>query len=471
MKSKILFYLLILVFSTFLLTGCTSKENINTSKALVEDAQALLEEREYKKAVDKLSEALEIYPSNFDAYSSLMGILLEKGYFEDAENIANEASSRLSKEDNATIYTMIGSKYYEIGEFERAKDMFEKVKGDERANVGLAEVYIQKGNVDEAQKVLKGMSNEAKSPLLSVYLTLGNWSEGSEKIDNIDVDVLEEEVLIERISRLKEIYTLKDEDALYKNASLAGEYVNAGYPYLAIKILTDQGDEVEEYGDAQYFLGKAYLDYGEYEKAIEKLNNAILLDMNDVDVYANLARAYLLNKNIEKSLDAYKMAVANVKSDENEWAVSEYVDVLLENNMVSVATKLLVELIAEKDSFGLNIILADVYYKQNDLEKMGEILEKLSGQKNLKQAETQQLTKYQLLHALKDIEDVGEIESLLEKYVVFDRYNPEIPFFEAKLLLHQDENLKAKEALERAIELDLEGGIAEQANKLLATIN
>ncbi len=470
MKSKILLYVGVIIFSTLFLTGCTSKEKVHLSDGLVGEAQEFYKEREYKKAIDKFTEALEVYPGNFDAYVGFMNVLLDKGYLEEAEDLAEQSFSRLSKDDAAVIYSMVGEKYYEIGDFESAEEILQPMKGNDIVDFNLAQVYVQKGDVEKAQKLLKGSLKEPESYLLYSYLALQDWDKGLETISKVDLNEVEDETLRERISNLIEIYTISDKDYLFKDTSLAGEYVNAGYPYLAIKILDEHGEEIAEYGDAQYFLGNAYLNSGEYKKAIEKLNSALLLDMSGVEVYVSLARAYLLNKDLEKALDTYKAAASAMDLEKEEWVAREYVDVLLENNMVSVATKLLTELITQRDSFALNVILVDVYHREGNLDKMGDVLDKLRSKANLNQGETQELVRYEILYSLADSEDLVKVEDLIEMYIVYDRYNAETFLFEAKLFIKKGQTAEAKESLERAIELDLEGQIAEEASKLLATL-
>lgn len=463
MKSRVLLYISVFLFSVFFLTGCTSDENRITSESLTQEGLELYEERYYKEAMDKFVEALEIYPSNFEAYVGLVDILLDKGFFEEVEDLANEASVRVDDTQTAEIYSMIGEKYYDVQEYEKSKKMFEKaVKADgnyERGRVGLAGANIWLGDIREANRSLGNRGESDEFLLLYSFLTLDDWDEGLEKVREIEEDSLRE--------LMGEIYEIDDEDVLYKNTALAREYINAGYPFLAIELLTKQNEEIEQYPDGQYFLGRAYLDYGNYERAIEKLNTALMLDMDDEDVYINLARANLFNNNIEKALDAYE----TVLFEENMDVLEEYISVLLENDMKNKAQTTLIDLLTQEDTFELNIMLAKVYYELGELNKMGEVIEKLDEETDLTQAETRKLKRYKILYAIDDIEDEAELDGLIERYSVFDRYNPEVYLFRGKLLKHQGEILEAREAFERAIELDLKGDIANQAERLLASVD
>jgi tetratricopeptide (TPR) repeat protein len=471
MKLKIPLYLFVLLFCTFFLTGCTSKENVNLSNNLVGEGQELYKEREYKKATDKFTEALEIYPGNVDAYNGLTEIFLDKGYFNEAVKLADEASRRISKESVAEIYTAIGDKYYASSDFDDAKEMYKKGLENDGSKVGLAKVRILDEEFEEAKKALKGGNNHEEYHLLVAYLSLGDWEVGSEIINEVDLNKIENVIIKERVNNLREIYTIDDEDSLYKNVSLAGEYINAGLYPLALRIISEQGDKINEYGDAQYFLGRAYLDAGEYIKAIESTQSAILLDTDSPEVYVTLARAYVAERDMEKGFDAYKQALAKSKDGDGEIAVWEYVEVLIENKMINVAKNVVLDLLKDKNHVNTNMVLAEIYYQQKDLVGMNRVLLDLEARTDLTQSETKDLTKYRLLYSLEDINDVGEIENLIERYSVFDRYNPEVYLFKARLFINEDKNLEAKEALERAIELDLDGNVADKAVKLLAALD
>jgi len=463
MKSRIPLYIFVFLFSLFFLTGCTSKENVSISEGLVEEGLELYEERYYTKALDKFVEALEKYPSNFEAYVGLTDVLLDKSWLGEAEDLANEASVRVSGNEAAAIFSMVGEGYYNDGQYEKAKEMYEKAVdydgGYEEGKIGLSKSHVQLGEVNAARKALGGKGDSDEFLRLYSFLTLDDWEEGFKKAREIKDDDLR--------GRLEEIYEIDDDDALYKNTSLAGEYINAGYPFLAIELLGMQSDDIEQYPDGQYFLGKAYLDYGDYEKAIEKFNMAMLLDMDDDDLYVNLARAYAFSNDIEKALETYEAILSPSAAE----IVEEYVNVLLENDMTNRAERTLKNLLEDEDSFKLNILLIKVHYEQNELISMGEILEELEKETNLSQAETKDLTRYKLLHALEDIENVSEIEGLIERFSVFDRFNPELYLFTGKLLKHREENEEALEAFERAIELDLEGNITDEARDLLASMD
>lgn len=458
MKSKIPLYIAVFLFALFFLTGCTSPEKVTRSEEFVEKGQEAYENREYKKAVDKYIEALDIYPSNVDAYLGLMDIFVDKGFVEEAQELAEQAGMRLDDEEASRVYAMLGSLYYEQGNYEEAREAYENARDCEEGRIGLARVNIQLRDIDEAKRALRGRGETAEFFLLNAYLTLDDWEKGEEILGDLDSSEMSDD-LERRVSRLEEFYDIDDDDVLYKNVSLAGEYINGGYPYLAISFLREQ-DDIDQYPDGQYFLGKAYLNYGDYEKAIEKLNNAMLLDIDEDDLYLALARAYVLNDDVNSSLDFYDLIASDV--------LEEYIGVLVENEMFDKADSVLSKL---EESFLVNLMIAKVYYESEDLEKMSGMLDKLDEETNLTQHETEQLKRFKLLYEIENIEDENEVEGMIDRYSVFDRYNPEVYLFKGKLSIHREDIPEAKEHLERAIELDLQGDVAQEASELLASID
>jgi tetratricopeptide (TPR) repeat protein len=481
MKFKKVFLLIpVVLLGAILLTvwlfGSTSKEEINQSNAFVKEAQELYEESEYTKAVEKFGKALEKYSQNSNAYLGLMAIFVEKGYVEEAKELVSDASIRTDSETSAKLFSMLGELYYTNGELENARKNFEEgVREDKSfpgARLGLSKTYLQQVNFDSARKNIGSLNvkgEDVEYMLLRAYISLDDWSQGSKIINSVNLNDIKDEELKERVSDLREIYALSDEDALYKNTSLAREYINGGYPFLAVEMFGRQEEEIEEYWDAQYYLGRAYLDLGEYGKAVEKLNNAIMLDVDDANLYIVLGRAYLLDNNVEKALDMYKIAMNMANFEEGEHLVREYISVLLENNMLNVARTFLTDLGQSENYVWIELLLCEVYLQQKDLGRLSGSIGVLELKTDLNRRHEKELIRYKILFALEDIQNESELAKLIKDYESFDKYNPEAYLFKGMLLKHINEESEATEALERAIELDLEGVVADKASKILAS--
>ncbi len=473
MKKLIPFYAFLVIFLSFFLTGCTNNETKELSNSLVKEAKELYEQREYKNALERYGEALEIYPRNAKAYFGITDILIEKGYFEEATGLAKEASLRLTSKESSHLYLKIGDAYYEEGDYGNAEKTFKKALEEEKtyykAQLSMAKINIHNGKINEARKNIDNVrgrdQDKAEYVILKTYLTLDDLKEGEKVIKKIDDKKVEDEIQKKQIKTLKKIYSL-DEDKLFKKAHLSKEYINAGYPGLAISLLEKNSSKIEEYWDGQYFLGKAYFDIGNMDKALEKLNNAVLLDVDETDMYLLLARIYSSKGDIDKSLQSYQRAMQIMEDSEREYVTEEYVKVLLENNMLNSARAILED---EKESPWVYLLMCEVSLKQKNATQMLKSLESLESM-NLNLEEEKEYFKYKTYYEINNIEDVKAVQKLIEEYKHFDQYNPFVYLFSSKLSLHLEEKQEAKDALHRAIELDLEGNVTQEARKILATI-
>ncbi len=481
MKMRILIYalagIIVLSLATISYLYFANRGDSDVAKALVSEGHALYEKKEYTKSIAKFSEALEEQPSNAEAYLGITTILLEKGYMQEAEEVAQEAALRLDNTDVARIFVNIGDKYFMLEEHQNAQEMyelsFEKDKSDLQVGLSLARFWIDREDIDKAIKHLDSVSSRDKSNyeylVLRSYLSLDDFSKGSSFINDVDLNDISNESDKERVRRLREIYSL-DADSLHKVTYLAGEYINAKYPYLAIEIIEKQEENIEEYWDGQYFLGKAYLDHGDYSKAVEKLSNAVALEVEDVDLYMNLARAHLLSDNLDRALQNYRLAASNTNLLEEYYVVQEYVSVLLENNMLSSARTSLLELLEDNNNPWIYLLLCEVTYIQKNLAEMYKYIGELQASSSLTPAEERELLKYRILHALEDIKNENELSELIRLYQNIEEYNAEAFLFEGQFLAYQEDIGPAEVALHRAIELDLEGEITQRARRILATI-
>jgi tetratricopeptide (TPR) repeat protein len=85
----------------------------------------------------------------------------------------------------------------------------------------------------------------------------------------------------EAYTKWNEVLGSLNDDELFNAAKLGKEYVDRGYPYLAIALLEPKLSKMEEYADGLYILGKAYYENGDYRKSIDVLQDISTLgDLN-----------------------------------------------------------------------------------------------------------------------------------------------------------------------------------------------
>jgi|GEM_PF-5638941 len=479
MKKNFLICLLVILVSSFLFTGCTNDEMVELIDGLLEEGNQLYkEERQYKEAVEVFGEVLENDPTNVEAYAGIVSILLDKGYMEKAENVANEASMRVSGEDAAHLFTKVGNKFYEIEKYEEADRLYEKGVEQDRAyyklNLAKARLEISQEDVDSARRTIDNIGgSDREKPdyiLLKAYLTKDDWDDIRYLVDQIDTDEIEEDSLLERVENLKKIDDLdEDEGDLYKVAYLAREYINWGYPYLAIDLLTDYEEEIQEYWEGQYYLGKAYFDHGNLDKALDYLGDAEVLGVDDPGLDLMLARAYFLEGNVDQALGYYEDAISQKDlSDRNDIA-EEYIQVLMDTNMMSRAKDTLKDIAEQDDNPWAYVLLCTIAYENENFQELAEYIDALEEYDQIDKEEEKGLVRYKLYYAIEQEDD--EVEELLQKYKKLDEHNPEVYFLKGKFAKEQEEDVQdIKDYLYRAIEVDLEGEVTEEARRVLANI-
>ncbi len=102
-------------------------------------------------------------------------------------------------------------------------------------------------------------------------------------------------------------------------------------------------------------LAISYLSIGEYELAINSLEQAISLNNKSAMVYSNLALAYLVVKKNEKAEEAHKIAIK--LSPENPIVKINYAVFLVKQKKISEAKGLLSQILKENKS----LFIAELY--------------------------------------------------------------------------------------------------------------
>lgn len=93
MKKRLLFLLLCITLCSLMLTGCSK------TKKLMEEANALVEEKEYEKAIELYKEALELDEKDEEIYLSLADAYLKVDEYNEAIDIVNEGLDEIDSEE------------------------------------------------------------------------------------------------------------------------------------------------------------------------------------------------------------------------------------------------------------------------------------------------------------------------------------------------------------------------------------
>ncbi len=224
-----------------------------------------------------------------------------------------------------------------------------------------------------------------------------------------------------------------------------------------------------EYIDGIYILGKAYYEYGEYDKSIELLeNSSSLSDLNQY-IYWVLVRDYYLKDDINNSLSYYDSGISyGGNSVENELLI-EYLDILIKEDLTEKALEVM--RIAERilDDWVVNMYYMNIYSLRNDTEKF----EYYIGLINYEELGT--VEKLEYLYSKGEYlirsNELEEAQKTLDVFWELDKFNPKYNLLSAKLSFEKGELDEARDYVKKAIEYDLSGVVSEDAQKLLAQID
>ena len=471
---KVVFFLSIISISGFLLSGCTtSEEKVSEYNKQISEVDVLIESMEYNLALEKLSKTSELIPSRIDAYQRIVDIFITKNRLEDATKILDESATKLEDSDRGSLYVDIGNAYYLLKDFDKALYNYQIGKGFDSSNtvasLGIAKVYIQKGNIEGAKKLLDSKyegDEYIESQLLLSYLYSLNSVESA--IDAIK-DVEPGDDWRGKYTDWSKLLEGLTDDELFNSAKLGKVYMDEGYPYLSIAILEPNKDKMLEYMDGIYILGKAYYEQGEYQKSIDLLEDGVFVSNLNQYVYWVLARDYYMLDDLETSFSYYETALSYGGDYAEQDLYMEYLDFLFEENQTEKALEVMrrAERIFDRD--WVKLYYMELYTLRKDFEKFEYHMESVDYSKLENELKSDYLyVKGDYFIQNNQLDDAKRTLDLFWELDPYDaRYNllvAELSFQEGNL---DDSRIYSK----KAIEYDTEREVTEQALKLLAQID
>lgn len=284
---------------------------------------------------------------------------------------------------------------------------------------------------------------------------------------SLDMPFLE---LIQDFDEFSDVLGTLDSDSKYNATKLARVFINNGYPHLAVSVLEPIETEIVEYPEGVYFLGRAYLEVGEYDKAITELNKAATLGSLEADVFWAMARAYLQKNDLNSALDCYSKALGYQGSAPSEDLVSEYLDTLLKNNQTLQADEVLQVVLGKVKTAYLYEYGIRINYVLQKVEKINYYIELLGGL-NLEDADKKEYLYLKARAMLDQNANISDITTVLDQLLALDRFNAKYYYLLGRSEFEQGDAEAAKQALNKSLEYDLNYEITEDSSKLLSSID
>ena len=468
--------LIVLAGSIFFLVRRTdSPEKIAQYENIVEEADLLYEGRSYTQALARYEEATKLISSRVDAYRGIVEVFLDKGRVVDAENIVINSTQKISQSDRSILFALVGNKYFDIEDYDKALEMYESATtlgvNNLIADLGKAKIYLKRNKVVDAEKIVSKSDFEG-DPLYEaklLYSYIESLTDGDKAIDILE-EVTPSEDWNAKYSEFINILESIDEDELYNATKLSQVFINEGYPYLAISLLSPLEDKMIEYPDGLYFLGRALADIGSYDTALIKLEAAISAGALDPDVFRTIARIYNEKDEMENTTKYYDRAVAYAGESVEESLLTEYLNFLFENNLFTKTQDVLKIAQQYHEEVWVDMFAIKTNYALEDTEKAQYYIAEALEKEDLTTIEKKGIYYWEAKLAF----DEGNLEIAKERLTSLkelDRFNPFYYLLMGEIQYQEGDFENAKDTLELAIEYDLGEGVSGNAEKALARID
>jgi tetratricopeptide (TPR) repeat protein len=475
--------LLILVFSLSLwytLSKRITQEQILLYEAKLSQAEAHVEARQYTMAMQKCYEAVDTIPSEVGAYEGIVHVLITKNRLKDAQDVIKQSAKAISNYDKSILYKMLGDEYYELKEYSKAYDMYDAGSFFGINNMGLelmlGKTYLKLGDINNAKKQFNksgytGDTLEETNLLLAYIDAIDGTERAKSTLNSVTAQGSMKMYYEEFSSTLNSL----DEDKKFNATKLARVYINNGYPYLAILTLQPMKEDISEYLEGMYFLGRAYYEYGQYDQAIEALDGALVLGGMEQEIFWTKARSYFLTNDLENSINSYISAIGHTEVVLPSDLVMEYVKLLLEDGRLLKASDLIKGLfLLEGDKPYFNLQALEVNYELNQDMKVDFYLNQLE-EMQLSKSEEQEYLRWRILTILEEdseeyMESKDEVAEYMDRLFKLDRFSPHYRLFFAKIQIEEGKEDLAVQSLQQAIEYDLDYTVTEEALKLLSSL-
>lgn len=476
MKKYIKFTLLFLLCGA-IVSGCSKSEedSMGEYNELVYQGEVFYEKHEYSKAIAEFNKAAALSPSSKDAYVFLVQVLVEKGRMDEALSIVTNSANSLSGEDKSELFVLLADSFSEKRLYKQAAELYGKAYDADPSNsshlLNHAKTLVHLSDFEKASSALDSMegSNNYEYLMLEAYLAFDDISlatESFKQVEEISIAELSEDEQLNINSFRETLNQAKNEEGLYRSALLSKEYINAGYPTLAVELL-NKHEDIDRYWDGLYFLGRAYFDIEDYENSIISLEKAEQLGSLDPDLFYLLAKASFLSGNVNDANQYYKQAFEY--SDEDSEALptmeKDYANFLVANNLGTEA-EIFLDSVIDNDWAVVKQI--ELYYIEGKKEAMKESLGKVSVNDLVGDDKFNYLY-WDVIFNLEEGE-LDNIDSLLDDMESIMVYSPEVQLLRGKFFELKELPDEAKQSYELAIEYDLEGAVTIEAKKLLARI-
>lgn len=252
--------------------------------------------KEYKKAVD-----LEPYNPS---YREDLGVFY---YWHNQKDraIKEMENAVMLASDNVEYIKALGMMYEESGQFKKAENQFKKalkISPEDYIVIALlGKVYFKQNLVNLAlNEYNKALKIKPDSYLLRIYA-----AKAYRKLGKPDLAIEEFKKALEGPH---EVETKAKESLARAYSDLGKEFLDRGNFLKAISIL-EGAEKLSETAEILYYLGRAYFENSQYDKAVEKLKKAYAQEPGNYEVLGLLGKTYYKKGSLSRACSILEKTV------------------------------------------------------------------------------------------------------------------------------------------------------------------
>ncbi|MCK9368739.1 tetratricopeptide repeat protein [Candidatus Dojkabacteria bacterium] len=449
-----------------------NKGKIEKYDQMIVAGDILYEQKSYAQAITEYSKATDLISDDNRAYNGIVKILLLKNQLGQVKDVLEKSASKLGNVSLSSLYILLADRYLELDNTELSQQYFEKAlqldAGSELAKIGLAKTYLKNADYTKALTYLDIPATSNFYENAYVWKLMAKYSD----LAGIKTFLTETVVPTEAHKKIIDEYVLVgkqvEADDVYVDTLISRIYLNNGYPKLAILLLESIKDKIAEYPDALYILSVSYYQVGRYTDVITILRDFPNPSLKP-EIYPYLARSYVKTGDATLAIKYYDSSIAAL-GDSAKPIFQEYSQYLIDNTQYVKAKEVLDKAAKKYSDAWVDIQYVKMYIAQKNTTKTDFYLTKLGKKTNLTDAEKKQYLYYQISQYI-EATKYTDATMLFPTLLAIDKYNPQYYLLSGKIYMLNSDTVKGKEALEKAIEYDLDGTVSESAKLLLNRVN
>lgn len=449
------------------LTGCTRSGSNND---YMTNGQNFLTKFEYDDALFEFQKGIENEPTNFGYYLASADIYLKKGQKDRGIQVLSDSFNLSPHEETANA---LGELYLNDGDLVLATEWFEKALSINSAHIpsliGKAKISaLTKTNEETTEYVMSIKEENLNSTLLlmQAIVNIDDTNKASQLIlKSTSVDNDNQELAKE----LRMVLTAYEQEKnLHNLSNIVYTLLNHGWFAFAQVPLNTIIKDNQFYETAYVYQGLIQLYTSRLDLAKENFEKTKELNPNNIDSQIFLIQTEFLREDVQSATTIFEEVFTKFSTELNLQQFVTLVDILHKNDQTELLERVY---LLSVDRFEVPIEQKIKYYEalveMSKYEQADAFYsENFSNISDLTKPEISivgSLRAYSLFNLNKRQEGLEEIK----RAEAADSTVAVVYYYKGKILFENSDLAQARVALDRSIELDLDGSVSSRAQEFI----